>query len=428
MEFFSLYKYLLVVAFILMSVFVLFFNLFEKNKHILIANVSPSPSFFATNKFSSNIKPIIAPAGSLPVEKDSDIIKSSPVSEFSETVKVAKKVKYNQYGIAAGGNLIFLNQSELEDYFKNLKDLGVSRVRWDLDWGAIQPRDSHSYDWKGSDRVVQMAEKYGIKSLGIITYTPKWAQVKFCAANKQCPPADANIFAKFAGEVAKRYKNSITDWEIWNEPNYNIFWYPSANVKQYVVLLKASYLEIKKNNPKAVIISGGLAASGDDGGAGIYPITFVNLLYKLGAQNYFDAIALHPYNYPASLDYKVSNNWRQINLIRQIMVDHGDAAKKIWLTEYGAPTNGLGTAHSLNQFNFKYGFDFMSENAQKQMVEGIADFYGKNVKWLGPFFWYNLRDSGNRKENTENFFGLIRSDGSKKPAYDQFKKIISKIP
>ena len=66
----------------------------------------------------------------------------------------------------------------------------------------------------------------------------------------------------------------------------------------------------------------------------------------------------------------------------------------------------------------------MKETAQKSLMVEILDFYRKNQDFMGPFFWYSLKDDSNRCSTTENFFGLLRYDGSEKPAYEFFKSVI----
>lgn len=329
------------------------------------------------------------------------------------------------YGIAAGGGLTYLSQEDLDKYFASLQSLGVAWVRWDIDWSVVERDGQGKYDWSGTDRVVKTANRYGINSLGIIAYAPKWASEKGCRSDNQCAPADTKIFAYFAGEVVNRYRDSIKYWEIWNEPNFSSFWGPKTDVKKYTEVLKGAYTEIKKVNPDAVVLSGGLAPSYNERNGSLSPITFVNNLYTNGAGKYFDAIALHPYSYPALPQYKIYwNSWQQMISIRDIMVKNGDVGKKIWITEYGAPTGGPGAGKGINKFNFNHDIDFMIESAQKDMMIDALSFYNKNQDWLGPFFWYSLKDRGNRSETSENFFGLLRYDGSKKPAYDVFKEAI----
>jgi hypothetical protein len=356
----------------------------------------------------------------------------SPIPTVSATPAIPTKTqdraqdqspnKVKEYGIAAGGVLISLSQNDLDQYFSSLQSLGVKWVRWDIDWSAIQPDNTTDYQWGGTDRVVAIAKRYGINSLGTIAYTPKWAADQSCSAKFQCAPADPKTFGLFAGQVALRYKDSVAYWEIWNEPNYKPFWGSQPDVKKYADILREAYTEIKKENPKTVVISAGLAITGDDQDS---PFTYIKTLYALGSNNYFDAVALHPYTYPASPEYKASwNGWQQIKSIHKFMESAGDSNKKIWITEYGAPTGGPGSAHNLNQLSFTYGSDFMSESAQQQIVQQVLSLYNQSPDWMGPFFWYSLHDNGTSKNTPENFFGLMRYDWSKKPAYDVFRNMI----
>jgi hypothetical protein len=332
----------------------------------------------------------------------------------------------NSLGIAAGGGLVFMSQGDLDIYFRDLKDLGVEWVRWDVDWAVVQPYDFINYSWEATDRVVATAQKYGIRSLGIIAYSPQWAQKGICPSEKQCAPASPVMYARFASAVAERYRGKIDYWEIWNEPNLTGFWYPKPSMESYAEILKASYVAIKKVNPNAVVMTGGLSAADDDKEGNISPITFIKSLYILGAKNYFDAVALHPYTYPVLADYDACwSSWQHMLSIRKIMEANGDTAKRIWATEYGAPTGGPGSKRQSNFLEFTYGSDHMSEASQDEMARVAFSLYRNNSDWMGPFFWYSLHDNGDENSTPENFFGLVRYDGSRKPAYITIRSIFN---
>jgi polysaccharide biosynthesis protein PslG len=330
--------------------------------------------------------------------------------------------KTEQYGIAVG-SFNGLSQADLNKYFTNLKALGITFVRWDIDWGTVQHSSRTSYDWSSIDRVVDTAKQFGINNLGIIDYSPKWAAGPSC--DVECTPTDTKAFGAFAWQVAARYKGRIDYFEIWNEPNTSLKITPYTNT--YAELLKEAYTQIKLANPNATVISGGLAASADESAGNTSPITFVKTLYTLGANKYFDALALHPYSFPATPNYVASwNSWQQMAQIRQIMINNGDTSKKIWITEYGAPTNGPGSAFNFNQLDgFNYGSDFMTESTQTEFINEISTYYNKNYSWMGPVFWYSLQDRGTGTDTPENFFGLLKFDGSQKSAYSVMKNIIS---
>lgn len=363
----------------------------------------------------------VAASDSASDKNQSPNVTSIPTTQTHVQDQSVKKV--DEYGIAAGGGLVFLSQKDLNQYFESLKSLGVGWVRWDIDWSVVQPNNATNFHWEGTDRVVATAKRHGINSLGIITYTPKWAADKSCIADFGCEPADPKAFGLFAGEVALRYKDSITYWEIWNEPGSAFFSGQKQDAKKYADVLIEAYTEIKKINSQSLIICAAVGITENEQDS---PYTFIKTLYTLGANQYFDAVALHPYAYPASPNYKASwNSWQQITSIHQVMIDNGDKAKKIWITEFGAPTGGSGMSYNINQFEgFKYGADFMTESAQQDLATEAINFYRQHMDWMGPFFWYSLKDGGTSRDTPENFFGLLRFDGSKKPAYDVFRNAI----
>jgi hypothetical protein len=59
------------------------------------------------------------------------------------------------------------------------------------------------------------------------------------------------------------------------------------------------------------------------------------------------------------------------------------------------------------------------------MAKTAASVYSQNKNWLGGFFWYSLRDNGVSSNDPENFFGLLRNDWSRKPAFDSLRAVIT---
>src|SRR5206468_376838 len=140
-------------------------------------------------------------------------------------------------------------------------------------------------------------------------------------------------------------------WEIWNEPNIDVFWKPRPDAAAYARLLVAGASAIRQHDPQATIVTAGLAPAPDsDDGRFVSPRTFLTRLYDAGARTYFDAVGIHPYDYPYGAS--AVGDWNQfwsLPATYQVIVSHGDSGKQLWGTEYGAPTGVASQAVSLDR-------------------------------------------------------------------------------
>jgi hypothetical protein len=329
------------------------------------------------------------------------------------------------YGIAAGSGLPGLSDADLDKRLQGISELGATWVRLDFDWSNIQSGGASNYNWAPYDKIVAAAAKYNLKVLGIITYTPAWARASDCQGDMKCHPAHPEQFAQFAGTVSHRYQSQgLHYWEIWNEPNSKDFWKPKASPTDYAELLKQSYQAIKQQDVAAVVITAGLSPQATND-VSYAPKDFFAALYKAGAKPYFDAAADHPYTFPLSPTSSHDHAWNQMAVdtdgIRQTMVRNGDAAKKVWITEFGAPTGGPGPISTISNPNLDAGPYVVDEPLQAKILSDAFTLY-RSYDWVGPFFVYSYQDAGTDQSSNENFFGLVRADGSHKPAYDVFKQ------
>ena len=335
--------------------------------------------------------------------------------------------KLPRYGIAAGSILTTMSQTDLISYFQQENDLGASWVRFDFDWSQIQPTSSSSYNWQTYDQIVRTATAHHLYVLGIIDFTPTWARPASCNQDKQCAPASPTTYATFASALSARYKSQgLHYWEIWNEQNTQTFWEPTPNVKNYSALLKDAYASIHQTDPSAIVISGGVAPASDTS-TSISPETFLKGLYRYAGRSSFDAVGVHPYTFPVPPNYNSQTAWSQMsegsNSLRSIMAANNDSAKKIWITEFGAPTNGPGPVADIDNLNLSNQPWHVTEALQADSFSEALRAY-QSYTWRGPIMLYTLEDNGNDPTNNEDWFGLIRSDGSQKPAYSTVQQLI----
>jgi len=345
------------------------------------------------------------------------------------TPKVTVGTSTKPYGIALGGTLDKLNKNQLDSELQNLESIGVRWIRIDIAWPAVQPSSSAQYNWSSTDRIVSAASSYHLQVLGTLAYTPDWAAAKNCNnSGQKCAPASNNDFANFATSAAKRYKdNGVAAWEVWNEPNNQGFWMPAPDPTAYTALLKTTYSAIKSVNPAVPILAGSLGSS-DGQPTSINPVTFLSGMYASGAHGYFDILGFHPYSYPdLPLTEDTWNTWSMMDTlspsIRSVMVANGDTDTKIWITEYGAPTNGSGPTETSTDYGLVGSNSHVNDQLQAAMLAQSTQQYAA-IDWLSNYFWYSYKDLGTSPSDTGDYFGLLNYNGSQKPAYTAYEQAI----
>lgn len=336
-----------------------------------------------------------------------------------------------EFGLSVGNAFAHLSAGELNSSFDDLRSLGVAWLRFDVPWNDVQPAKDGSYNWSPIDRIVSAAKQHDIKLLPILLYTPSWARLPACKnTDEYCSPADPDQFAEFAQAAARQYApQGVHYWEIWNEPNVGEYWGTQGNIIGYAKLLIATSIAIHAVDPSAYIVTGGMSPA-TTGGSGVSPIDFLKGLYARGAGPYFNAVGHHPYTYAVPADHaEDSNAWLQMSStnpsLRSIMAANGDGDKQIWSTEYGAPTGGPGALATMTNYLVNQDFDHVTEELQSLILTKAVQVQ-RNQPWSGPLFWYSYKDAGTSPDTNENFFGLIRYDGAKKPAYGALQQILSK--
>jgi hypothetical protein len=291
----------------------------------------------------------------------------------------------------------------------------------DLAWVDIQPDNSSTYLWYRFDRIVRAARVRGLKVLPTIAYTPAWARPVGATSDKWSP-ANPSRFAAFAEAAVRRYApRGIHKWEIWNEPNISGFWAPKPNVRAYVRLLRLTVAAMRRADPHAFIISGGLAPAPTDA-THISQLQFLARMCALGVNHLVNAIGYHPYSYPVAPQNPAAwNAWAQIattkSNVRAILARYGTPSLPIWVTEYGAPTGGPGGEATARGYDpSPTGSYYVSEAFQATMATESVKA-ALHTPGVAALFWYTDRDLGTDPSSMENFFGLRRADGTAKPAF-----------
>lgn len=300
-------------------------------------------------------------------------------------------------GIAVDA-LLSWSPTEQAQQLAAMKATGVTSIRVDASWYNTQAAGAGSYNWAPLDTAVSSIQQAGLTADLIIDQCPPWA----AASGAQGPfaqPASPTAFGNFAAAVAQRYYGKGAKYfEIWNEPNNPAFWSPAPNPAAYTADLQAAYTAIKAVTPSAVVLTGGLAPQADSSNS--YDIvTFFQDMYADGAAGYFDGVGDHPYTYPYAPDsVTLGSAWTEMaqtsTSLRSLMAAHGDSGKKIWITEFGAPTGSGGVSEA---------------QQSDEIAQALA--FAKQTSWIASFYVYSWQDGAS------DTFGLLNEDGTQKSAY-----------
>jgi hypothetical protein len=333
------------------------------------------------------------------------VAKSSDVTGPPRSTVVSFTDLRSKMGIATGAQLW---QSSLPDIDQEIADVAATGARWlrtSVHWKDVEPSSASQDDWSKADHTVSDARAAGLSVIFTLGGAPDWAG----AAQAGEFGSDPAEYGAFAAKVAARYRGSVSAYELGNEPNHvNYVTHPDAAT--YTQILRAAYQGIKAADPAAFVLTGGLGGTRDRKG-NIDGAAFAAELYQAGAKGFFDGIAYHPYTYPQLASTEATTGgrgWSRMLQVRETMVQNGDGAKSIWITEFGAPTQGP---------------DSVSESQQAAILHDAFDLW-ETYPWGGVMNWFSYHDKGTDTTTHKDWFGLVDSSGRHKPAYAAYAGLL----
>lgn len=337
------------------------------------------------------------------------------------------------------GTSVFLDK-EVENWkqektLQMIKGAGIGWIKQEFPWWELEFRKGYYFDdkynkssWEKYDRIVDLAEKYGLKLVARLDRTPTWARSS--GSNPGAPPDNLNDFADFVQAFVEHYQGRINFIQIWNEPNLNDEWLQGTAVDpaRYTEMLKLAYIRAKKADPNLVILSAPMAMTLENTASrrNLNELIYIDEMYQHGAKDYFDIMSANAFGLDQSPEANSDPNvlnFRRVELIRQLMVKYGDSGKPVWLTEYG--WNSSPASMDANKLIWRR----VSEDQQARWtVEGIRN--GRQEwPWLGvSFIWYFRQVGDISPSSSEYYFGVVNPEFVPRPVYNALREAASERP
>lgn len=301
----------------------------------------------------------------------------------------------------ADSNLYGMTDDEIATELDRLQSLGVTNIRVFVPWGLVEYADD-TYNWSYVDDIMDAAEERDMGVMMEVNATPTWAAADPESANVPAGSASPDVekFTDFMGTLATRYGDTVSVYEIWNEPNYVSFSNP-IDPAAYAELLKSVYPVLKEIDPTATVVAGALGTV-QDSSVTMSAVTFVQQMLDAGGGDYFDAISVHPYQDTLLFSDGYSCNCggqltplQEIDAIKALI----GADKTVWITEYGVSTVN--------------GED--DEAKQAQYIQDLLDYW-QTYSQAGPIFIYTGSDTATGSADPEANYGLFYENGDPKDA------------
>lgn len=259
----------------------------------------------------------------------------------------------------------------------DIRNLEARHVRTTLYWHHTQNAREWA-EWRaGMDRAVAA----GLKPL-VVIHHPEPSRTP---ASRRSMLWDRVIGA--AVTVARLYPTA--DIQLWNEPDLPVFTdafgaYSELPMRErgrlYGEMLRRAYPRIKAANPRALVVTAGLASSGAD---------LRSFIAGMGDAPH-DVLALHTYGLP------VLQPAREKAAVARAVTD-----RPLWITEFG-----------LEAAVIPAGWDRSRRAVDAFHLEAME----KTVEWndaarvYDRMYWHVLRQNG------DTGYDLVRADGSLRPA------------
>jgi len=219
------------------------------------------------------------------------------------------------------------------------RSTGFGTIRQRFSWAEMEPARGQ-YRWERWDQVLPIVHESGLQVIAVLDTSPSWARPPWESDNPWAPPSLAADYARFAEAFARRYGHLVMAYQIWDQPNITPHWGKGPiDPGGYVELLRLSSEAIRRADPTAQIIAGGLAPNLESGGRNMSDLLFLREIYRRGAGRHFDVLGAKPYGFWSGPDDRRVHpqvlNFSRVILLREEMVRRGQAHKPIWALESG---------------------------------------------------------------------------------------------
>jgi polysaccharide biosynthesis protein PslG len=347
----------------------------------------------------------------------------------------------NRYGVNVELDKI-VREEDLQRSVHMIQAAGFGFVRQVFAWNEIEISAKGDYfdhkndksAWDKYDRLVDAANAAGLQFIARLERPPEWAREPGSA--ETAPPGSYDDYGDFVAAFVQHFKGRIRYIQIWNEPNRFEDWgYQPVDPASYARLLRIGYARAKQADPSIVVLSAALTPTTDCCVKNRPDPVYLQQMYDAGARGSFDVLGAQAYGLRAGpedpwqdLPWRPNDarkavidshntNFGRVVLDRNVMVRNGDAAKPVWVSEFGwnaLPSGWTGDASPWGSVTLQ------------QQAAYTVDGYRRAQRewpWLGVMSLWLFQDPAPAQNDPTQFFGLVDQQFQPRPVYDAIREL-----
>ena len=292
--------------------------------------------------------------------------------------------------------------------------LGVAWTRVRYHWATVQQGGPGTWTPTVTDAQVSGEIAAGRTVVGLLIGVPDWAWENGLPRGLHLPHGDPNnTWATFVREAVSRNNGRINHWIIWNEPDINdpnaVGYTWPGSVEDFFELQRTAYLVAKEVNPNAVIHLPAFTHFWDPN----YIYNFLDVVIAdpsaPGNNYYFDVVTAHLYFQPDSIFNIIQSFYGAVG-------SRGIPWKPLWLVETNAPPVD-DPAWLVPNWTLH-----VTQQEQAAFVpQALAVALAAGAQRISL---YKLMDTAGDVAANPEPFGLVRADGSRRPAFTTYQVAI----
>jgi hypothetical protein len=337
----------------------------------------------------------------------------------------------NRSRVGVVTRLRYASAADRASYMAAIRARGIQHIRDDWRWEEVE-QTRGVFDWSSVDAVMVLAAQHGITVLPTLCYSAKWAA---SGPTKFHPPTDPATFATYCTRLVQRYGRGGQFWsqhpeltpvpvtvaEVWNEPWLYQYWAPTPDVAAYARLVRAAATAIHAVDPAFEVLMSGdvtlVPASGAD-------TRWIRAL--LAADPTIDTVvngySMHPYpNVRSHSPYDETTakyEYSRVQLAHDDVLFMGKRNLPWWITEIGWSNGNTGTSAPF----YARG---VSESTSATYTEGALVRAVQEWPYVKRVYVQTYEKSTGIATDFWGNAGLLRSDGSPKPALEKITGYLS---